>query len=179
MIQGQNFFSKKITLAAGEESEVFPGQFSTVMILAGTATDYNTDIGLRIGNMGFRTLPTGTSFTPSGNEPITTIQFKNTGSVSRTFHALAALGDLRSYNLQINGDVAIDTVTIDDTTPLKVNIADQDLDPINVALTSAINALISSLDTAVAAIKTAVESIDSKMDTALTSLDNIDTNTTP
>ena len=66
MTRGQNFFSKTVTLAAGAESEVFAGHFSTVMIIAAVATDFTTDMALKIGKMGFKNIPTGVSFSPEG-----------------------------------------------------------------------------------------------------------------
>lgn len=164
-MQGKNFFSKSITLAAGEESDVFAGIFSTVIVLASTATDYTTDIGLKIGKMGFKPIPTGVEFSPEG-EPFGNFQLKNTGSVSHTIHVLAALGSIRNYNLQLNGDVSIDTVTIDDTTPLKV---DDD----------AVQALLTTMDAVLDSQKTVLDNIKSVLDDIKTSNDQIVTNTTP
>jgi hypothetical protein len=172
MTRGQNFFSKTITLTAGQESEVFAGLFSTIIIISSTATDYTTDIALKIGKMGFKTLPTGVEFSPAG-EPFGNFQLKNTGGVSHTVHVLAALGSIRNYNLQLNGDVSIDTVTIDDTTPIKTD------DDATQTLLTALDAVVDTISTAVAAIQTAAESIDTKLTTIDAVLDQIEVNTSP
>ena len=163
MTRGQNFFSKTVTLAAGAESEVFAGQFSTVMIIAAVATDFTTDMAMKIGKMGFKNLPTGVEFSPAG-ENFGNFQLKNTGSVSHTIHVLAALGSIRSYNLQLNGDVSIDTVVIDDSTPIKV----EQQTSVDVVQTDALLAVFDD-------IKTAVESMDAKLTTIDSVLDNIKT----
>lgn len=174
MTRGQNFFSQTITLAAGAESEVFSGQFSTVMIIASVATDFTTDIGLKIGKMGFKNLPTGVSFSPAG-EPFGNFQLKNTGASSHTIHVLAALGDLRQYNLQINGDIAIDTVTIDDTTPIKV----EQQTSVDVVQTAAYLAILERIATACEAIETAADAMVIDLAAIEVSNDTIATNTTP
>ncbi len=122
-MNNSNFHSESLTLAPGGLSKMISVEGNSVLITSGTTDGYTTDIALKIDDLGFRSIATGTKISLSDGESFKSIQFLNTGTQERTFHVMALMGDAANYNLALNGAITIeqaDSVTINDTTPVKV-----------------------------------------------------------
>lgn len=113
-MKSSNFYSKTFTLAPGQLTEQINVVGTSVLITTPSATGYTTDLALKIGDSGFRNIPTGTKITSQGYRPdsvaddvFTSLQVKNTGTSTITFHLIAVLGDVANYNLALVGAIDI------------------------------------------------------------------------
>lgn len=133
-----NIHSQTYTLAAKEVSPVINIIGNCLVINPNESGEYTTDIAVKLDDSGFKKVPTGFKVTTPPGETFRSIQFKNTGTAERTFHAIVVYGDAASYNLSVNGDLNIAKVSIDDSTPLKVaqqgSIAIDDTTPLFVTV---------------------------------------------
>lgn len=137
-----NIHSQTYTLAAGVVSAPVSLVGNCVLITSDSSTAFTNDIAVKIDDSGFKNVATGTKISLPGGATFSSVQFKNTGSTSKTFNALVLLGDAANYNLSLNGAINVATVTIDDATPVKVAqqgaVSIDDTTPVKVAQQGAV-----------------------------------------
>ncbi len=134
-----NIHSSTYTLPPGAISEPVSIVGRVVVLSAATVNGYTTDLAIKLNDLGFKRVPTGFKVETPDGETFSSVQFKNTSTTAtHTFHALAINGDAENYNLNLNGDISVATVTIDDATPVKVTqqgaVVIDDSTPVDVAL---------------------------------------------
>lgn len=171
-----SIYSQTLTLAAGGLSDPIGIEGNCILLSPVTVDGYTTDIAVKVDDSGFRKIPTGTKISLPGDSTFKSIQFQNTSSGSaHTFHVLALRGDAANYNLQLNGDITVATVTIDDSTPIKV----EQQTSVEVVQSSAYLAILERIATACEAIETAADAMVIDLAAIEVSNDTIATNTTP